>query len=120
MLQDIVEKPIEMKPYFSNEAKSLLAGLLERNPDKRLGSKTDDASDIMGHPFFRDINWSDLREKRIPPPYKPYVTSTEDCRNIDLMFLQEKAIESPETSMITPSVQKKTKFDGFTYNKDTL
>jgi hypothetical protein len=32
MLQDIVQKPIPMKDYFSPEAKSLLAGLLERNP----------------------------------------------------------------------------------------
>ena len=56
MLQDIVEKPILMKDFFSPEAKSLLQGLLERNPSKRLGS-TDGAAEIMGHPFFRDINW---------------------------------------------------------------
>jgi hypothetical protein len=40
MLQDIVEKPIIMKDYFSPEAKSLLSGLLERNANKRLGSST--------------------------------------------------------------------------------
>jgi serine/threonine protein kinase len=65
MLQDIVEKPIIMKDYFSPEVKSLLSGLLERNPNKRLGCSSADASDIMSHPFFRDINWIDLREKRI-------------------------------------------------------
>lgn len=43
MLQDIVEKPIEMKPYFTTEAKSLLKGLLERDPSKRLGSTEEDA-----------------------------------------------------------------------------
>mmetsp|Transcript_8992 Transcript_8992/g.15219 ORF Transcript_8992/g.15219 Transcript_8992/m.15219 type:complete len:161 (+) Transcript_8992:536-1018(+) len=38
MLKDIVEKPIVMKPYFSSEASNLLKGLLERNPDRRIGS----------------------------------------------------------------------------------
>jgi len=75
-----------MKDYFSPEAKNLMQGLLERDPNKRLGSSTQDASDIMSHPFFRDINWQELREKRIQPPYKPYVSGPEDCRNIDLMF----------------------------------
>lgn len=43
MLQDIVEKPIEMRPYFSAEAKSLLKGLLERDATKRIGSTDKDA-----------------------------------------------------------------------------
>jgi serine/threonine protein kinase len=41
MLADIVEKPIIMKDYFSVEAKSLLSELLERDPNKRLGSNGD-------------------------------------------------------------------------------
>lgn len=40
MMQDIVEKRIDMKPYFTVEAKSLLSGLLERDPKKRLGSSS--------------------------------------------------------------------------------
>jgi len=32
-----------MKPYFTVEAKSLLSGLLERDPVKRLGASEDDA-----------------------------------------------------------------------------
>ncbi len=38
MLMDIVEKKVEMKPHFSAEAKSLLNGLLEQDPKKRLGA----------------------------------------------------------------------------------
>lgn len=61
MLLDIVEKPVQMKDYFSPEAKLILTQLLERNPQKRLGSTSADAADIMAHPFFRSINWADLR-----------------------------------------------------------
>jgi classical protein kinase C len=108
-----------MKEFFSPEAKSLLQGLLERDPNKRLGSSTQDASDIMGHPFFRDINWDDLRAKRITPAYKPYTSGPEDCRNIDMMFLNEKVQETPDTNMALAD-KKKTQFQGFTYNKDVL
>ena len=38
MLVDIVEKRVEMKSHFSAEAKSLLKGLLEQDPTKRLGN----------------------------------------------------------------------------------
>jgi serine/threonine protein kinase len=108
MLQDIVQKPVEMKEYFSPEAKSLLSQLLERNPTKRLGNNND-AHDIMAHPFFRDINWDDLRKKLIKPPYKPFTSGPEDCRNIDLMFTQEKVQETPDTNMALAD-KKKTQF----------
>ena len=55
----------------------------------------------------------------MPPPYKPFVTSNEDCRNIDLMFLNEKVQETPDTSM-TGAEKNKTHFDKFTYDRDNL
>ena len=72
----------------------------------------------MAHPFFRDINWQDLRDKRINPPYKPYTAGPEDTRNIDPLFTGEKVQETPDTLMLNNKA--KTKFDGFTYNKDAM
>jgi len=89
--------------------------LLERRPTRRLGSSNEDASDIMGHPFFRNINWTDLRNKKIEAPYKPYTTSAEDTRNIDKLFLNEPVKETPDQH-ITNSTKKKTHFDKFTYD----
>ena len=43
MLEDIVSKRVEMKPTFSTEARSLLRGLLEQDPTKRLGGSEQDA-----------------------------------------------------------------------------
>ena len=71
MMYDIVNVPVAMHRHFTSEAKSLLTGLLNRDQSKRLGSSSNDASDIMSHPFFRDISWSDLRERKVPPVYKP-------------------------------------------------
>ena len=49
-----------MKAFFSVEAKSLLQGLLEREPTKRLGASEDDASDLKRHPWFAKIDWTKL------------------------------------------------------------
>ena len=65
MLQDIVEKKIEMRPNFSSEAKSLLSGLLERDPAKRLGSSEDDAKELKSHVWFASIDWDKLYRKEI-------------------------------------------------------
>ncbi len=119
MLRDIVEKPVEMKDYFSAEAKLILTQLLERNPAKRLGNTSADAKDIMEHTFFRNINWQDLRNGKVKPPYKPVVSGPEDTRNIDTLFLNERVKETPEQSM-TGSQKNKTNFQGFTYNQDEL
>ena len=87
---------------------------------RRLGSSTADASDIMSHPFFRDINWQDLRDRKIDPPYKPYVTSEIDTRNIDKIFTSENPKETLETGLVTGSQKDKTQFKGFTYDADNL
>ena len=93
--------------------------LLERNPEKRLGCKNSDADDIKSHPFFRQINWTDLNDKKIKPPYKPFVTGAEDTRNIDALFTNEKLSETPD-GVMTYSVKQKTKFKGFTYNQEDI
>ena len=54
---DIVEKRVEMKSYFSAEAKNLLTGLLEREPSKRLGSSSDDSNELKRHPWFKKISF---------------------------------------------------------------
>ena len=95
MLKDIVEKRIEMKAYFSTEAKSLLTQLLEPNPQKRLGSSASDAEELMKHPWFNSIDWDKLYNKQTPAPFKPYVSGPEDLRNIDKLFTNEPAKETP-------------------------
>lgn len=47
--------------------------LLTRDPNRRLGSGKGDAEEIKAHPFFKDVNWDDVLQKRIPPPYCPTI-----------------------------------------------
>ena len=36
---------------------SLLRGLLQKDPRKRLGGGNLDAEEIKQHPYFKDVNW---------------------------------------------------------------
>jgi len=50
---------------LSAAAKSLLTGLLIKDPRQRLGGGPDDAQEIMSHVFFSSINWLDLEQKKV-------------------------------------------------------
>ena len=52
-------------------AKDLLIQLLDRRPDHRLGSKG--PSEIKAHPFFNQIDWRKLLQRRYDPTFKPNV-----------------------------------------------
>ncbi|KAL6069364.1 Serine/threonine-protein kinase [Balamuthia mandrillaris] len=63
----------EPPELFSKDARSLLRGLLEREPEKRLGTGAHGTDDIMNHPFFKNVNWEDLYNRRVEPPFKPHL-----------------------------------------------
>jgi len=41
---------------------------LKRDPTKRLGVKRD-AKDIKNHPWFSRINWQDVYNRKLTPPF---------------------------------------------------
>ena len=45
--------------------------LLDKNPETRLGSGADDAKALKSDPFFKDIKWQKLLNKKIKPPFIP-------------------------------------------------
>jgi len=57
----------------------------------------------MEHPFFAVINWSDLKKKRITPPFKPELTNELDTRYVDPEF------EDENISMTPPSCSRAIK-----------
>lgn len=78
--------------FASVEAQDILARLLERDPKKRLGSKSSD--EIRNHPFFADINWDDLYNKRITPPWVPNIKDDADTRYFDEEFTTMDPVDS--------------------------
>ena len=73
LFDNIINGKLKLPRTVTPEAKSLIIGLLNRNPTKRLGSTPGDegAEQIMQHPFFLDINWQLLLEKKATGLFEP-------------------------------------------------
>lgn len=121
MLRDIVEKPIPMKPYFSEEATSLLKVLLERDPTKRIGYSESDADEIRAHPFFASINWQEVKSMTHEVAFRPKVRGAEDISCIDKLFTKEGLEETyVDPNALSGNEKNKTHFQNFTYAKKGL
>lgn len=72
-----------MKPYFSENVKSFLHAILDKNPKTRLGGFeagcSDDAASIRRHSFFEDIDWNAVKERTHMAPFVPLTEGPEDC-----------------------------------------
>jgi serine/threonine protein kinase len=117
MYTKILSGELRFPSYISDNAKSLLEGLLTRDPEERLGAKG--GTEVKHHPWFADIDWDKLLKKEIDPPFKPKVKNIEDTSQIDPTFTRERAIDSvPDQSVLSESVQGN--FEGFTYVADSV
>ncbi|ETB62025.1 AGC protein kinase [Plasmodium yoelii 17X] len=87
LFENIKYKKIKISNRLSPEIADLLKKLLQKNPQKRLGSGITDAEEIKKHPFFKKINWDDVRSKKISPPFRPALFNKTDLQNFDEEFL---------------------------------
>lgn len=78
---------------FSPQAKSLLRGLLERDPKRRLGSGPSDFEELKAHPFFASIEWDKLFRKEIEPMFKPHLVRSclQEGRGVERKTERERA-----------------------------
>ena len=65
MFELILAEEVRFPNKMSQGARELLSKLLEKDPKVRLGGGQEDAKEIMRHPFFAEINWADLKEKKV-------------------------------------------------------
>jgi serine/threonine protein kinase len=109
MYEKILRDPLLFPDEVSPSARSILTGLLTRDPAQRLG--VNGADEIRRHPFFEEIDWQRLAQKKIQPPFKPSVSSPVDVSNFDTVFTAEQPLDSVvEGSMLSKTVQ--AQFEG--------
>jgi len=113
MYQKIVSGELVFPQEMSDDICDLLSGLLERDPEDRIG-----AHDIKEHPWFKGIDWNELDAKKIQPEWTPPVKSALDTGQIDEYFLQEAAEDSIVKKKVLKGVSDKDAdvFDGFTFD----
>lgn len=93
---------IRFPSKLSSEARSLLSGLLVKDPNQRLGGGPEDAKEIMAQEFFRSVDWEKLYRKEITPPFKPHVQSDTDTCYFDKEFTQAPVQLTPPPARSGP------------------
>lgn len=73
IFNSILKDEVVYPSTLTKDSISLLNRLLCKNPDNRIGSGMDDAVDIKAHSYFKGVNWDDVLNTRIKPPYFPKV-----------------------------------------------
>ncbi|THG97780.1 hypothetical protein EW026_g4282 [Hermanssonia centrifuga] len=115
---EIFDAILEDEPLYPitmpRDAVSILQKqLLTRDPARRLGSGKTDAEEIKRHPFFKDVSFDDVMNKRIPPPYFPTVNGTADTSNFDEEFTKEQPTLTPVHGQLSSRDQQE--FNGFSW-----
>ena len=112
------KEPVPLYNHFTPEAKMIITDLLVVEPNKRLGYGSNGTENIKKHPFFKNINWDDLYNKKVEPEFVPKIFNELDLGNFDKFFTSENVFE-PESEVNNASVLKDNpnEFAGFTYVK---
>ncbi|XP_014227718.1 atypical protein kinase C-like [Trichogramma pretiosum] len=116
LFQIILEKTIRIPRSLSVKAASALKGFLNKDPKERLGcgSGVNSFTELMTHPFFKPIDWEQLEQKLITPPYRPRFESDRDLANFPPEFTEEPVLLTPDDSDEITKIDQ-SEFEGFEY-----
>lgn len=69
--------------HLSPAARDLLDGLLQKDPDRRLGGGPADFEEINAHPWFAGVDYEAFLAKKVQAPFIPTIASDLDISNFD-------------------------------------
>ncbi|KAL3513247.1 hypothetical protein ACH5RR_025964 [Cinchona calisaya] len=108
--EKIINEKFKLPPRLTGEAHSLLKGLLQKDPSKRLGSGPTGGDEIKSHKWFRSINWKKLEARELQPKFKPDVSGKDCTANFDRCWTTMPPDDSP-----APTPTSGELFQGYTY-----
>uniref|UniRef100_A0A9J7YN38 protein kinase C n=1 Tax=Cyprinus carpio carpio TaxID=630221 RepID=A0A9J7YN38_CYPCA len=71
-------------------------------------------TDIKSHTFFRSIDWDQLEQKQVTPPFKPQITDDYGLDNFDTQFTNEPVQLTPDDEDVIKRIDQ-SEFEGFEY-----
>ena len=86
---NIYKEEIPFDKKISEDAKDFISNLLIFEPKSRLGYGTNGAENIKNHKFFKGINWNDVWDKKLEPPFVPKLKDEQDLKYFDSSFTDE-------------------------------
>jgi len=115
--EELFNNIIHSQPFYpqhmGREAIQLTSLLLMKDPRRRLGASKNDAQDVKNHPYFKNVDWQAMLEKRVPVPYVPKFKGKLDVSHFDEEFTKEPIQLSPIQCNLNANEQEL--FRGFTY-----
>lgn len=112
-IEKILKGKLNLPPYLSPDARDIIRRFLKRQTSQRLGSGSADAEPIKKHGYFKHIQWSDVINRKLKPPFEPSLTSEDDVSQFDTNFTKLTPVDSPCQGSLSESVNMV--FQGFTY-----
>ena len=62
----VLNEQLVLPDFISEDCKSILRGLLAKDPSERLGANS--SREVMRHPWCKDIKWNEIKKKNVRPP----------------------------------------------------
>uniref|UniRef100_A0A8D3CJF0 protein kinase C n=1 Tax=Scophthalmus maximus TaxID=52904 RepID=A0A8D3CJF0_SCOMX len=118
VFDSIVNDEVRYPRFLSTEAIGIMRRLLRRNPERRLGSGEKDAEEVKKQPFFRNVDWEALLQRKAPPPFVPSIGGKEDVSNFDEEFTAEPPTLTPPREPRVLSRKDQDSFRDFDYVSD--
>ena len=107
-----------MHPFLTAEAAGLIRKLLRRTPANRLGAGLEDGEEVKRHPFFSHLDWSDVLNRRLQPPFQPVVIGEEDTGQFDTEYTKQLPVDTPDDKLVCEA--SCNVFEGFSYVAPSL
>jgi len=105
--QKVLAGTIDFPKHFDVKAKDLIKRLLTHDRAKRFGCLKNGAEDIKKHKWYKGIDWEDLINRKIQPPFVPDVKAADDTSMFD------RYPESSEASAPVVSAKDQELFSDF-------
>ncbi|KAH3757294.1 protein kinase 2 [Pelomyxa schiedti] len=116
MYQRILSGDIKYPSEVTPDARSLLAGLLQQDPEKRFSAKQ-----VRAHPWFAGMDWDALYHRSLTPPWKPPIKdTTSDVSQIDETFTSQATGDSVDDKPVVLQATDQNQFVGFSFQESTL
>jgi serine/threonine protein kinase len=119
MYHAIQSEPVKFpEKKVSPSGQKFILDLLDRRVEQRLGSRQPDGEEqVKEHEWFKTLDFGKVLAKEYTPELIP---PKKGAGNFDAEFTSEVAIDSVVTGALSDAGKEKSKFEGFTYQDDTL
>ncbi|XP_076831762.1 protein kinase C epsilon type [Brachyhypopomus gauderio] len=122
LFESILHDDVLYPVWLSKEAVSILKAFMTKSPSKRLGCVAAHGQEeaIKVHPFFNEIDWALLEQRKVKPPFRPRIKTKRDVNNFDQDFTREEPALTPVDDAIIKQINQ-DEFKGFSYfGEETL